>query len=182
MNERTKPNRPISTQTNSTEQSPSWEANSHSASQIPHLLWKPQVYYHFTRACHWSLHWATRIQSTPSHLISLKNHSNINIILPSIPRSSKWSLHATCPASHSLWSDLTWLDHWWSVQVGKLLIMQSSPAYQTQEYQWWEKHCPFINPSFIGQHFSSSAVYNSFHTMILLQLFNHLFEHSEISS
>jgi len=33
--------------TNYMEQSPSWEANGHSASQeITHLLWNPKVHYH----------------------------------------------------------------------------------------------------------------------------------------
>jgi hypothetical protein len=43
----------------------------------------------FRRTFHWSLSWAKWIQSTPSHLISLKIYSNI-ILLP-MPRSSKWS-------------------------------------------------------------------------------------------
>jgi hypothetical protein len=38
---------PLFEGTNSMQQSPSWEANSHSASQeIPHLLWNPKVHYH----------------------------------------------------------------------------------------------------------------------------------------
>jgi len=44
------------------EQSPSWEANSHSASQqIPCLLWNRKVRYRVTRARHWSLSWDRRI-------------------------------------------------------------------------------------------------------------------------
>jgi hypothetical protein len=38
---------------------PSWEANSHSASQeIPCLLWNPVFITAFTRACQWSLTWS----------------------------------------------------------------------------------------------------------------------------
>jgi len=38
------------------QQTPSGEANSHSASQeIPCLLWNPKAITVFTRACHWSL-------------------------------------------------------------------------------------------------------------------------------
>jgi hypothetical protein len=69
--------------TNSMEQSTSWEANSHSASQIPRLLWKPKVHY--------------RVHNSLSqmHLVHIppyfpKTHSNI--ILPSRPRSHEWSL------------------------------------------------------------------------------------------
>jgi hypothetical protein len=52
------------------EQSPSWEANSHSASQeIPRLSWNPKV--HCTTARHWSTSWVRWIQSTRSHPISL---------------------------------------------------------------------------------------------------------------
>jgi hypothetical protein len=52
--------------TNSMEQNPSWDANSHSASQeIPcRILLNPNVR---DRARHWSLSWARWIHFTPSH-------------------------------------------------------------------------------------------------------------------
>jgi hypothetical protein len=51
----------------SMEQSPSWDANSHSASQeIPHFYETRGFVTVFTRARHWSLSWARRIQTTPS--------------------------------------------------------------------------------------------------------------------
>jgi len=48
------------------EQGPSWEANSHSASQeIPSILYETRRFITaFTRACNWSLSWARCIQST----------------------------------------------------------------------------------------------------------------------
>jgi len=100
------------------DQSP-WEAYSHSAGQIPHLFWQPKVHY--------CVHKSTPpvpilTQVNPAHTFPpyfLKIH--YNIILPSMPRSSMWSLlfkfltkilHAfvipawymSCP-SHTLWLD-----------------------------------------------------------------------------
>jgi len=71
------------------EQSYSWEANCHSASQeIPCLLWNLKVHSYVHKS--WPLVPILRqIQSTASTLF-LYIHSNI--ILPSTPRSSKWSL------------------------------------------------------------------------------------------
>jgi hypothetical protein len=97
----------------------------------------------FTRARHWSLFWARWLQSTPSHTISLRSililSSHLRLGLPSglvpscfptkISRAFLTSpMRATCPArSHPPLSD-----HpnyiWWSAQVMKFLIMQSSPA------------------------------------------------------
>ena len=72
---------------NSIEQSPSWEAYSSSASQeIPHILWKPKVHYQVYKSpplvCILS-------HINPGHFpyYTLKVH--INIILPSMPRSTK---------------------------------------------------------------------------------------------
>jgi len=54
---------------NSKEQSPSWEADSHSANQeIPHLLWNPRKFITvFTRGCNWTTSWARWIQYTSLH-------------------------------------------------------------------------------------------------------------------
>jgi len=46
----------------------SWEGNRFSASQeIPHILWNPKFITIFTSACHFSLSWASLIQSIPPH-------------------------------------------------------------------------------------------------------------------
>jgi hypothetical protein len=94
------------------EQSPSWEANSHSASQeIPLLLWSPKIHYR--------VHNSQPLVSIMSQMNPVHNflphfpkiHSNI--IIASISRSSEWPLpfgvsnqnlvrispmRATCPA------------------------------------------------------------------------------------
>jgi hypothetical protein len=56
----------------------------------------------FTRALHWSLFWATSIQSMPSHPFSLK----INFILVHLPTS--WS---------SRWSLSSWLYHQYPICI-----------------------------------------------------------------
>jgi len=50
---------------NSMEQSPSWENNNSSATQIPHVLWNPKVQYCIHNSCHLSPLWARSIQSMP---------------------------------------------------------------------------------------------------------------------
>jgi hypothetical protein len=124
--------------------SPPWEANNHSDTQeIPRLLWNPKVHY--------CVHNSTSLIPILSHVNQiyyfspyfLKIHSNI--IIESTPGSSEWSLpfrlsnqnivciFNLCHARYmSRPSHPPWSDHpnniWWSVQVMKLLIMQSSPA------------------------------------------------------
>jgi len=65
---------------------PSWEANSHSASQeIPRILWNPNVHY----IAHNSLPQDLILsQFNPVHTLSPYFH--FNIILSSMPRFPKW--------------------------------------------------------------------------------------------
>ena len=92
------------------QQSYSWEAIRFSASQeIPRILRNPKVHY--------------RIHNIPSHLLTL-NHINsvhtptshflkihFNIILPSTPWSSKWSLSLRSPHSDPLCTSLQYVLH-----------------------------------------------------------------------
>jgi len=66
------------------EQSPSWDASSHSASQeIICLLWsRGRFIAVFTRPYPWSLFWAICIQSTPSGSNSLRSSVMLSTHLP----------------------------------------------------------------------------------------------------
>jgi hypothetical protein len=71
--------------------SPFAEANTYSVSQeIPHVLWKPTSHYRVHKRCHWTLSWTRWIQSAPWYPFSVT--STFLVILPSTPRSPKWSL------------------------------------------------------------------------------------------
>ena len=106
------------------EKSPAGEANRFPASQeIPCLIWNLKVHYRIHSARHLSLSSASSIQSIPPTSYFLKIH--LNIILPSTPRSPKWSISLRFPhqnpvyasplppyalifLSHTNWSSYSW--------------------------------------------------------------------------
>jgi len=110
--------------------------------KFPAFYGTPRFITLFTTARHWSLCWAIWIRSTTYHPISI--HSNITF--PSTPRSSELSptfvitdqhFERIYHRSHERYvprpSHHPWFNHpnniWWSVQVMKLLIMESSPVF-----------------------------------------------------
>ena len=124
---------------NSMEHSPSGESNRSSAShEILRILWNPKVHYSSYKSPPLV---PTTNQINPVHAPTshfLKNH--LNIILLSMPGSSKWHLSlrfthqnpiCTSPLPITFYmpcpSNSTWFHHpnniWWGVKINKLLIM-----------------------------------------------------------
>ena len=82
--------------TYSMEQSPSWEPNRFSTSQeIRRILWNPKVHYRVYNSPP-SVHILSQINpahTSPSHFLKI----HFNIIFPSMPGPSKWSLFLRFP-------------------------------------------------------------------------------------
>ena len=125
--------------TNSTKQSPSWEANRFSArKKIPRILWNLKVHYHIYKCpSPWPYpepHWSS--PHPPSHFLMI----HLNITLPPIRGCSKWPLSHNFshqnPAYTPTLPHMCYRPHpspssrfdqpnnnWWGVQIIKLLIM-----------------------------------------------------------
>ena len=120
-------------------QSLSWEANRFSASQeIPHILWNPKVHYRIQKylPCVPNLNQFDPVHTPTYHFLKI----HLNIILPSMPGSTKWSLslmfphqnpvYASPPSHvlHALSSSFFRFYHpnniGWGVHIIKFLIMQ----------------------------------------------------------
>jgi hypothetical protein len=117
----------IVTITNSTLQSPSWEANSRSAAQeITAFYGNWRFITVFTKACHWSLSWARWILSTPSHFLLILS-SQLRLGLPSglllsnFPITILYLFHARY-IPHVILFDFITLIIRGSVELMKLLI------------------------------------------------------------
>jgi hypothetical protein len=119
----------------------SWEANWFSASQEIHLiLWNPKVHCRIHKC------------PPPGPLLSQLNPTitstllkiNLNIILPSMPGSPKWSLSLRFPHQNPVYASSLLCTHYipcpshssifynpnnigWGMQITKLIIMQFSP-------------------------------------------------------
>ena len=125
--------------THSIQQSPSWDANWFLVNQkIPHILWNLKFHYRIHK-CPPPV--PILSQNNPVHAPTshfLKIH--LNIILPAMPESSKWSLSLRFPHQNPIYaSHLTHMCHMprtshlsqfydpnnieWGVQIIKLLLM-----------------------------------------------------------
>ena len=157
--------------THSIQHSPSWEANRFSTSQgIPRILWNPKVHYHIHK-CPPPVSIPNQINlvHTPtSHFLKI----HLNVIFPSKPGSSEWSLSFRLPHHKPVYASLPAHTNYmprpshcslfyhpqnivWAVQIIKPLIMYFSPL--PINFQWVYHvilihSCCFLSYSDLGAH------------------------------
>jgi len=130
---------------NSLEHSPSWQAHRPSVSQqIPHILWNPKVHYriHVRPPPVSILSQINPFHVSRSHFLKIR----FNIILPSTPRHSKWTLSlrspnhnpaCTFPVTYTCYmprsSNISLFGHhnnvWWAVHVTQQCVSHSSTCH-----------------------------------------------------
>jgi hypothetical protein len=114
--------------TNSTEQIPSWEANSHSASQeIPRLVWKQEVQYRVHKSRHWPLSWARWIQLTPWNIALLEKLTVTQLVktFPAFYGSRRYIIIFTRAHYWSLS---------WSRRIQLTNSMEQSPSWEANSH------------------------------------------------
>jgi hypothetical protein len=174
---------------NSTQQSSSWAANNHSASQeIPHIIWKPKAHYcvhtssqHFRIPAIW-------IQLTSFHFKSLRYililSSYLHLDCQSGLITSAFWIHICHMASpsHPPWFGNPNIS-WWGAQIMNLIIMQLSTGANHEPHHYAIIYSLLLPPPSQVQIFSSlpypphtliwysSLIVTKFHTHLMIFFF-----------